>query len=102
MSTITKIESVNNLGVRSKASLMRVRTNNHVVVWQPDTEIQKEIWDEAYFRSFNDKTRRKVKLTPTNLSNLEVWSSSPRAEDATVVVYPVRMGWDVISMQACI
>ena len=43
MSTITKTESVNNLGVRSKASLMTVRTNDHVVLWQPDTEIQKEI-----------------------------------------------------------
>ena len=43
MSTITKIESVNNLGGRSKASLMRVRTNDHVVLWQQDTESQKEI-----------------------------------------------------------
>ena len=62
-----KIELVNNLGMGEKPSLMRVRTNDQEVLWQPDTGTQKDVRDEAHFRSFEEKTRGEVKLTPTNI-----------------------------------
>ncbi|CAB4025876.1 Hypothetical predicted protein [Paramuricea clavata] len=37
-----KIELVNNLGMREKPSLMRVRTNDQEALWQPDTGTQKD------------------------------------------------------------
>ena len=54
---VARIELVNNLGLRGKPSLMRVLTNDQEVLWQPDTGIQKNVWDEAHFRSFEKKTR---------------------------------------------
>ena len=62
-----RIELVNNLGMREKPSLMRVRTNDQEVLWQPDTGTQKNVWDEAYFRSFEKNTRKTIKLLPTNI-----------------------------------
>ena len=62
-----RIELVNNLGMREKPSLMRVRTNDQEVLWQPDTGTQKNVWDEAHFRSFEKNTRKTIKLLPTNI-----------------------------------
>mgnify|MGYP002803996170 CR=1 FL=1 len=74
---IAKIELVNSLGTRSKPSLMKVRTNDHEVLWQPDTGTQKDVWDEAYFHSYNKKTGGKVKLTPTNIQLFAYGSKTP-------------------------
>jgi hypothetical protein len=57
-----KIELVNNLRMREKPSLMRVCTYDHEGLWQPDTGTQKDVWDEAHFRSFKEKTLTNIKL----------------------------------------
>ena len=64
---VAKIEPGNNLGMREKPSLMRVRTNDQEVLGQSDTGTQKNVWDEAHFRSFEKKTRKTVKLSATNI-----------------------------------
>jgi hypothetical protein len=72
-----KIELVNNFGMREKPSLMRVRTNDQEVLWQSDTGTQKDVWDEAHFRSFEEKTRGEVKLTPTNIKLFAYGGKTP-------------------------
>ena len=53
--------------MREKPSLMRVLTNDQDILWQPDTGTQRNVWDKAHFRSFEKKTRKTVKLSPTNI-----------------------------------
>ena len=74
---VARIELVNNLGMREKPSLMRVLTNDQEVLWQPDTGTQKNVWDEAHFRSFEKKTRKTVKLSPTNIKLFAYGGKTP-------------------------
>ena len=77
VSTTTKIESVNNLGLRRKVSLMRARTNDHEVLWQPNTGIQKRFEMRLTSVVLTIKTRRKVKLTPGNILLFAYGSKTP-------------------------
>ena len=74
---VARIELVNNLGMRGKPSLMRVLANDQEVLWQPDTGTQKNVWDKAHFRSFENKTRKTVKLSPTNIKLFAYGSKRP-------------------------
>ena len=56
---------------------MRVLTNDQEVLWQPDTGTQKNVWDEAHFRSFEKKTRKTVKLSPTNIKLFAYGGKTP-------------------------
>ncbi|XP_028415679.1 uncharacterized protein K02A2.6-like [Dendronephthya gigantea] len=74
---VAQIGFVNNLGMREKPSLMRVRTNDQEVLWQPDTGTQKNVWDEKQFRSFEKKTKEPVKLSPTNIKLFAYGGKTP-------------------------
>ena len=63
--------------MREKPSLMRVLTNDQEVLWQPDTGTQKNVWDEAHFRTFEKKTRKTVKLSPTNIKLFAYGGKTP-------------------------
>ena len=56
---------------------MRVLTNDQEVLWQPDTGTQKNVWDEAHFRSFEKKAWKTVKLLPTNIKLFAYGGKTP-------------------------
>ena len=56
---------------------IRVRTNGQKVLWQPDTVTQKNVWDEAHFRSFEKKIQETVKLSPTNIKLFAYGGKTP-------------------------
>ena len=75
---VSKIEVVgNNLYMGKKPSLMRVHTNGQEVLWQPDTDTQRDIWDEKQLRKFEKKGKATVPLSPTNTKLFAYGSKVP-------------------------
>ena len=81
--------------MKEKPSLMRVRTNDQEILWQPDTGTQKNVSDKTHIHSFKKKTQETVSCrqqisscfrirVKTSLSVIGLFDAVLTARDRTI------------------